>query len=89
MLAVQVAENVLIGVFATVAGLALGRGILAWIVNSLIPDTFPDLGIEPALSGATLLAGGMAGVVALGLAPLLTSRRLRRMDVPSTLRVME
>jgi putative ABC transport system permease protein len=29
------------------------------------------------------------GVVAVGLAPLLTARRVRRMDVPSTLRVVE
>ena len=35
----------------------------------------------------TVLA--MLGIVAVGLAPLLTVRRLRRMDVPATLRVVE
>jgi hypothetical protein len=29
------------------------------------------------------------GVVAMGAAPLLTVRRLRRMDIPNTLRVVE
>jgi putative ABC transport system permease protein len=28
-------------------------------------------------------------VIAVGVAPLLTSRRLRRMDIPGTLRVVE
>ena len=35
---------------------------------------------------ATTLAVGIAAVT---VAPLLTFRRLRRMDIPSTLRVME
>lgn len=89
VLAVQVAEAVLVGLLATAAGLALGRVILGWIVGGLIPETFPDLGIGVAISGGTLAAAALAGVLALALAPLLGARRLRRMDVPSTLRVME
>ena len=37
----------------------------------------------------TALTAAMLGIVAVGLAPLLTVRRLRRMDVPATLRVVE
>ena len=54
-----------------------------------MPDTFPDLGVEVALATPTLVAAAAAGLLALGLAPLFTLRRLRRMDVPATLRVME
>jgi putative ABC transport system permease protein len=89
VVAVQIAESVLVGVLATLAGIALGRAILAWIVTGLIPETFPDLGIEATLAGGTLAAAAVAGLLALALAPLLTARGLRRMDVPSTLRVME
>jgi putative ABC transport system permease protein len=89
VVALQIAEGVIVGVLATLAGIALGRAILAWIVTGLIPGTFPDLGIEATLAGGTLAAAAVAGLVALALAPLLTARGLRRMDVPSTLRVME
>jgi putative ABC transport system permease protein len=85
----QVLENMLVGLLATVAGIALGHAILDWIVGSLIPETFPDLGIEIAVASGTLAAAGVAGILALAAAPLLTARRMRRMDVPATLRVME
>jgi putative ABC transport system permease protein len=89
VLAVQVVEAVLVGVLATALGVALGRVLLAWIVHGLVPDTFPDLGIDTALSAATFAAAGIAGIVAMAAGPLLTLRRVRRMDVPSALRVME
>jgi putative ABC transport system permease protein len=38
----------------------------------------------PSVAGAFALA-----VLAVGLAPLLTTRSLRRMDIPATLRVVE
>lgn len=89
VIALQVAESVLIGLLATVVGILLGRLILAWVVGALIPDTFPDLGIEAAIGATTIVAASLAGVLALALGPLLTAGPLRRMDVPSTLRVME
>lgn len=44
-------------------------------------------GIALTLSGGTVLAAVLLGAVAV--APLFTLRRLRRTDVPSTLRVVE
>jgi putative ABC transport system permease protein len=41
------------------------------------------------ISAGSLLAAAAVGIAAVALAPLLTARRLRRMDVPSTLRVVE
>jgi putative ABC transport system permease protein len=89
VLRIDVLENLVLGVLATAAGLALGVGILHWIVGSLVSETMPDLGLGAIVSSGTLIAAGLAGLLALGLAPLLTARRLRRMDVPSALRVME
>jgi putative ABC transport system permease protein len=49
----------------------------------------PDLGLIVSVAPATIATAFVLGVLAVGLAPLFTYRRLRRMDVPSTLRVME
>ena len=49
----------------------------------------PDLGLIVTVAPATIVTAFLLGVLAVGLAPLFTYRRLRRMDVPSTLRVME
>jgi putative ABC transport system permease protein len=89
VLRTSIAENVIVGVLATLAGIALGRVILHWIITSLVTKTFPDLGMVIDLSSTTIAVAASTGVLALALAPLLTARRLSRMDVPSTLRVVE
>jgi putative ABC transport system permease protein len=58
-------------------------------VNTLIPETFPDLGIATFIATSTLLVALVLGVLAVAIAPVFTLRKLRRMDIPSTLRVME
>jgi putative ABC transport system permease protein len=58
-------------------------------VRSLIPETHPEIGIVTFLAPRTVLTAVGLGVLAVAAAPLLTSRKLRRMDIPSTLRVME
>jgi putative ABC transport system permease protein len=84
-----IAESVLIGLIGTLAGLAVGRLILAWIVNVLFADTIPELGAIPALYPASIGLAVAVGVVAVGLAPLLTARGVSRTDVPSALRTVE
>lgn len=49
----------------------------------------PEVGATITLSRTTYAGAVLVGVVATAVAPLLTVRRLRRMDVPSTLRVIE
>jgi putative ABC transport system permease protein len=82
-------EGAVIGVLGTAAGLAAGWVLLGWLVRSLLPETLPDVGIVTFLAPSTVLTAVGLGVLAVALAPLLTSRKLRRMDIPSTLRVME
>ncbi len=82
-------ETFVIGVVATVFGTALGYVLLRWIVQSQVASTSPDLAIDPYVATSTLVTAALVGVVAVTLAPFLTVRKLRRMDVPSTLRVLE
>jgi putative ABC transport system permease protein len=84
-----VVESLIIGLLATVAGIALGALILSWVIDVSLQEVLPELGVVSSLSAGTLLLAAVAGAGAMALAPLLTVRRLRRMDVPSTLRVVE
>jgi putative ABC transport system permease protein len=59
------------------------------MTQGLMADTIPELGIVPEVAAGTLATAVVLGVVAVALAPLLTVRKLRRMDIPSTLRVVE
>ncbi|MDZ7731954.1 MAG: hypothetical protein U5R31_01530 [Acidimicrobiia bacterium] len=62
---------------------------LQWLIEVLIPQTVPDIAIGVTVDPATYLTAGVLDVVAVAAAPVLTVRRLRRMDVPATLRVVE
>ena len=89
VLGMAVVESAILGVISTIFGLIGGYLLLQWVVVVLIPATMPDLGMEAVIKPATLALAVILGVAAVAVAPLLTIRRLRKMDVPSTLRVME
>lgn len=84
-----VAESGMLGVLASVVGVLVGLVLVGWMVLSIVPETVPDLEVWVVLSPRTLLIAAAVGIVACALAPLFTARRLRHMDVASTLRVME
>lgn len=88
-LRVAATESLVTGLLGTGAGLLLGLAFADWIVTGVFSDTYPDLGMRTALSGTSITTTLLVGIVAVVLAPLLTYRRLRRMDIPSTLRVVE
>jgi putative ABC transport system permease protein len=89
VVAMAVTESIIIGVLGTAAGMGLGTALVHWIANVMIPDTLPELGVSARIAGNTLLTAAVLGVVAVGVAPLLTIRRLMRMRIPETLRVQE
>jgi len=89
VMAVVMKESVIIGLLATAIGVAAGTWLLDWMLRSLATRTLPDFGIARHVSPTTLLAATLIGVVAVTVAPLLLVRRVRKMDVPATLRVME
>lgn len=83
-----VAENALIGLIGTVAGLAGGYAGLSYIVSGFDQVT-PELLVEPTLSASTVVTTLAIGISVVALAPLLAIRRERRMDIPAALRVVE
>ena len=89
VLGMAMLESAVLGVISTLLGLAGGWLLLRWIVASLMPQTFPEMGVEIVLTPAALAIAAAVGALSVTLAPALTVRRLVRMDVPSTLRVME
>ena len=89
VLGITVVESAFLGVIATIMGLVGGYLLLQWVVAVLIPNTIPDLGVDVVIKPATLATAVLLGVVAVAAAPLFTVLKLRRMDVPSSLRVME
>jgi putative ABC transport system permease protein len=89
VLGVAITESVIIGIIGTVLGVVLGRLLLEWLLRVLVPETFPDIGIDVYLAASTVATAIGLGVVAVALAPVFTLRRLRRMDIPATLRVVE
>ena len=83
-------ESTLIGTLATAIGIAGGVAMLFWFVRNLGSSSMPEIGLDILLSPTSVAIAVVVGIVAVGLAPLLTApRRLAGMDVPSTLRVME
>lgn len=74
---------------ATAIELGLGTLMLDWLLNSLADRTLREFGISRRIAAPTVARSLTAGVVAVALAPIVLMGRLRRMDIPSTLRVME
>ena len=89
VLGMAITESTILGIISTVLGLIGGYLLLQWVVIVLIPATMPDLGMEAIIKPTTLILAVVLGVAAVAVAPVLTLRRLSKMDVPSTLRVME
>ena len=82
-------ESFFVGLLATVVGLIGGYILLQWTLPSALPDVFPELRMEVFISTKNLATASVLGVIAVAAAPLLTIRKLRRMNLPSTLRIME
>jgi putative ABC transport system permease protein len=84
-----VVESLIIGIVSTALGLLAGWLLLRLIIAIRIPETLPDIDVPPTIAPATIVLTVVLGVGAVALAPLLTWRRLRRMDIPAALKVYE
>jgi putative ABC transport system permease protein len=88
-ISLAVGESLITGVLGTLVGLGGGYLVTSWVVDQTLPETLPDLGLVTQIAPSSLLIATVVGVVSVALAPLLSAPRIQRMDVPSTLRVME
>lgn len=89
VLGLTAVETVLVGVLGTLLGIAGGYGVLRWMTATTIAEVMPEIGVTASVAAGTVLETLALGVLTVAVAPLLTARRLRRMEIPSALRVME
>jgi putative ABC transport system permease protein len=89
VLALNVAESALLGALGTVLGVVGGYAMLVWMTKTTVPSVMPDIGVTATLAPATFLLAFLLGTGVVAAAPLLTFRRLRKLDIPSALRLVE
>ena len=89
VLGLTTVESMVIGTVGTVAGVAAGYGLLAWLTATTVASVMPEVGITAVLSTATVVVAILLGAGTVAVAPLFTLRRLHHMDVPASLRVVE
>jgi ABC-type antimicrobial peptide transport system permease subunit len=82
-------EHLILGIVSTAAGLGAGWLLLRAIMATRVADTFPDIDMTVMISTETLAVTIVLGVLAVCAAPLLDVWRLRSMDIPAKLKVME
>jgi putative ABC transport system permease protein len=88
-LRMAVTESLVIGILATVIGVGAGLAMVWWITDGVLTETLPEFALGVVIEPATLAVVSLLGVVAVAAAPVLTVRRMRRMDLPGSLRVVE
>lgn len=85
----QISENLIIGVLGTLIGIAGGWIILNQMMVARIEEQLAEFKFTVSISSTTLVLSALLGVLVVALTPILSIRRMLRMDIPSTLRVME
>lgn len=88
-LRIAVTESLMIGVLATGLGVVGGLAMVWWMTQSLLAETLPDFGLHVVVRAETIAVVAVMGILAVAVAPVFTARRMRRMDVPGTLRLVE
>jgi putative ABC transport system permease protein len=89
VLGVVIKESVIVGAVATLVGVIGGVLFLRWMLASLAATTLPDVGIDAYVSPTTILIAAIVGIASVAVTPLFLARRLQRMNLPGTLRVVE
>jgi putative ABC transport system permease protein len=88
-LRMAVVESLAIGTLATLIGIGGGLAMVWWMTQRLLTRTLPEFSLGVMLRPETLGLVAVMGILAVALAPLLTVRRMRRMDLSGALRLME
>lgn len=88
-LRMTVVENLVTGMLGTVLGLGLGWVVLVWLVTREFSAVIPNVSFTVTLAPLTLLIAVALGALVVALTPLLSLRKLARMNLSATLRVVE
>ena len=89
VMALALVESLLVGLAGAAVGLVAGRILLSWMIGSVMHSVVPDITLNAVLQLPTAVEVILLTAAAVLVAPLVSYPRLARMDVPSTLRVME
>jgi putative ABC transport system permease protein len=89
VVAMAIVESSVTGVLGTLLGLLLGRLVVQLIVDLVVRDVVPDIGFVITISPATIAVAAVLGILAVGSAPILGIPRLKRLNIPDALRVVE
>jgi putative ABC transport system permease protein len=85
----QMVENLVIGILGTLVGVALGWEVLNALLVARVQEQLAEFNFIVKISTSTLVISVALGVLVVALTPLLSIRRMARMNIPDTLRVME
>jgi ABC-type antimicrobial peptide transport system permease subunit len=84
-----VIENLITGIMGTALGIGLGWLMLSTTLLTMFERDAPDLSTTMSVSRATYGWAVLIGVIVVAVTPVFLTRRLTKMDIPSTLRVVE
>ncbi len=82
-------ENFFLGLLGTLIGTLWGMLFLLWYFRYQMPLVMPEVLFPITVSPLTLGLALLIGVSVMTLTPLITVRRMARMNIPAALRVME
>lgn len=85
----QMLENLLIGLVGTLVGIVLGWLVLNQFLTVRVEEQLEDFQFVIRIAPMTLITSIVLGVLTVALTPLVSIRKMVKMDIPSTLRVME
>ncbi len=85
----QIGENVLLGILGTALGGILGWIALKQMMAARMEVMLENIDLLVIISPMSLSLAVLLGVGVVALTPLVSARKLKRIDIPSTLRVIE
>jgi putative ABC transport system permease protein len=85
----QMLENLIIGVLGTIIGVLMGWFALNTMLAARVEEQLEDFKFIVTISPSTLIISIILGILVVSLTPILAVRKMRKMNIPDTLRVME
>jgi len=84
-----IAEHLTAGAIGTTLGALFGFLVVRWTVRDLLGDTLPEIDLLPFLAPSTLISAAFLGLGVVAAVLLATTRSFNRIDIPTTLRLVE